>query len=158
MSHKRLGLVVTRTVDQRVTLTRGSLEIGVTLVSINGDQIRLAFDAPWDVVIVRDEITPEAADHKIPTIRLACRDCDTVEADGIKINAEALAAWRNIQELEESSEWYTHLGICPRCAAEDLLHEARMLARKIVGSSPTLTQRLDEITEVIIGSPFGTAY
>ena len=61
-------------------------------------------------------------------IRLACRNCDTEECDGIE---EIPADWvevQFVQTLEASqqevalnddsrsvTEWYTHLGLCPDC-------------------------------------------
>jgi hypothetical protein len=64
-------------------------------------------------------------------IRLACTSCDTDEGDGI---TEIPAGWSDVQEvqsLEASREpveagdssrspfaWYTHLGICPDCKAQ----------------------------------------
>lgn len=64
-------------------------------------------------------------------IRLACRECDTTECDGV---SEIPPTWRDVMEvqsLEESLaevsvdekqwsilEWYTHLGLCPSCQKE----------------------------------------
>jgi hypothetical protein len=65
-------------------------------------------------------------------IRLGCHSCDREDFDGI---SELPPDWLDIsvvQTLEESRqevdwsdrsrsplEWYTHLGICPDCQAED---------------------------------------
>lgn len=61
-------------------------------------------------------------------IRLACRYCDTQDADGV---AEIPPDWSNVVEVQSHAEsleeippddpvrspleWYTHLGICPEC-------------------------------------------
>lgn len=54
-------------------------------------------------------------------IRLACMNCDREDCDGIDRLGEAVG-WRDIDEvisIQETSEWWTHLGWCPECAAEE---------------------------------------
>jgi len=60
--------------------------------------------------------------------RLACRDCDTDECDGVNKIPSTWIEVDEIQTLAESRKevsvndaaksvfaWYTHLGICPDC-------------------------------------------
>jgi hypothetical protein len=68
----------------------------------------------------------------IRPIRLGCHQCDREDFDGIeKIPPNWLdVAWvqsleDSLRELESSDpsgnvfEWYTHLGTCPECQAEE---------------------------------------
>jgi hypothetical protein len=74
-------------------------------------------------------------------IRLACQDCDRQDKDNItaeqleQCKAEGWTDINEVQTFEESTRsydnhadqpegfdilaWYTHLGICPECQAED---------------------------------------
>jgi carbon storage regulator len=48
-------LVLSRKIGERVNIGGG---IVVTVLGINGDKVRLGFDAPVDVPILRQEIMP----------------------------------------------------------------------------------------------------
>ena|SRR3990167_3856454 len=84
-------------------------------------------------------------------IRLACGNCDREDHDGV---VEIPTNWRNVscvQSLEESMkpvemnlpllvggcdpaqsvfDWFTHIGTCPDCAAEEDRAWARIEARR----------------------------
>ena len=65
-------------------------------------------------------------------IRLACSGCDTDEGDEV---SSIPTTWKDVTEVQSLAEyrkkvtaddktrsafeWYTHLGICPRCQKED---------------------------------------
>ena len=64
-------------------------------------------------------------------IRLACIECDTNACDGIDKIPEGWGHVSEFQSYEESLayvspndktrsvlDWYTHLGVCPKCQAE----------------------------------------
>jgi hypothetical protein len=71
----------------------------------------------------------------VDTIRLACRFCDRDDYDGV---AEVPRAWFDVFEVQSYAEsirpvevddpdpsrsvldWYTHLGVCPECYAEEI--------------------------------------
>jgi hypothetical protein len=71
-------------------------------------------------------------------IRLACVNCDRDDCDGITMEKAAADGWQEITEFQDPSlaetvfdnpddapegfdalAWWTHLGICPDCHAED---------------------------------------
>jgi hypothetical protein len=74
-------------------------------------------------------------------VRLACRECARDDMDGItpgQLEAALAAGWQNVSEFQSYEEscrtyelhetpppgysvldWYTHIGLCPRCAAEE---------------------------------------
>lgn len=49
-------LVLTRKANQSIRVMVGGQEIMVTIGQIRGDKVRLAFDAPADVKILRSEL------------------------------------------------------------------------------------------------------
>jgi carbon storage regulator CsrA len=57
-------LAITRTNGEGVTVfPNGSNKpIHITIVHTSGDKTRMAFDAPKDIVILRDELIPEKKD------------------------------------------------------------------------------------------------
>src|SRR4051794_8645712 len=59
-------LVLSRKVGERVVIDGG---IVVTLVRIDGNQVRLAFEAPREVGIYREEVLPGRAGPSIPRDR-----------------------------------------------------------------------------------------
>lgn len=51
-----MALILTRKIDESVTLTHAGVAIRVTVKDIRGRQVRLAFDAPDVVEIFRNEL------------------------------------------------------------------------------------------------------
>lgn len=55
-------------------------------------------------------------------IRLACICCDRDDCDGV---SEIPPGWTDVVEVPSApdllSDWWTHSGICPECAVEDVL-------------------------------------
>lgn len=51
-----MALILTRKIDESVTLTHAGVAIRVTVKGIRGRQVRLAFDAPDVVEIFRNEL------------------------------------------------------------------------------------------------------
>jgi len=49
-------LVLSRKRDERVLLTIGDAEVEVCVVALRGDKVRLGFDAPPEVRIMRTEL------------------------------------------------------------------------------------------------------
>lgn len=47
-------LVLTRRIGERVQINQ---DVFVTVIAIEGNQVKLGFDAPMHVLIVRDELT-----------------------------------------------------------------------------------------------------
>lgn len=55
-------LVLTRKANQSIRVMVGGQEIMVTIGQIRGDKVRLAFDAPADVKILRSELPVRAVE------------------------------------------------------------------------------------------------
>ena len=49
-------LLLSRKKDETIHIFVGGVEITVTVVEIRGDKVRLAFEAPRDVIIHRSEV------------------------------------------------------------------------------------------------------
>lgn len=49
-------LVLSRKLRQRVMLVHGTTEIAIEVVHIDGDRVRLGFEAPQHVKILREEV------------------------------------------------------------------------------------------------------
>jgi hypothetical protein len=77
-------------------------------------------------------------------IRLACTGCDRDDHDGSTIDAASSAGWEaivEVQTFEQSEEvhdrhggyidWWTHLGDCPDCIAEEPRESAAMKQREL---------------------------
>lgn len=56
-------LVLSRKVNEQIIIGDN---IRVTIVSIRGNQVRLGFEAPSDVLIFREELHPDHAVHRAP--------------------------------------------------------------------------------------------
>jgi len=56
-------LVLSRKVNEQIVIGDN---IRVTVVSIRGNQIRLGFEAPPEVLIFRDELRPDRVPHPSP--------------------------------------------------------------------------------------------
>jgi hypothetical protein len=91
------------------------------------------------------------------TIRLACRECDRDDGDGITrsdLRKAIKQGWREVERVQtyrqacktyddswdepegfSKLEWWTHLGLCPECAAIEDLGAQSPAVR--AGSSPT---------------------
>lgn len=52
-------LVLTRKSEQKIVLGKGKDAIVVTILKINGDYVSIGFEAPADVVILREEVLRE---------------------------------------------------------------------------------------------------
>lgn len=50
-------LVLSRYTNERVIITAGDQKIVVTLVDVRGNKVRLGFDAPAEVKILREELS-----------------------------------------------------------------------------------------------------
>jgi hypothetical protein len=83
--------------------------------------------------------------HEQARIRLACSDCDRTDRDGIteaELDACRAEGWTDIDVVRTYEDslvtyddpaaaptdfditgWYTHIGLCPDCKAEDAASE-----------------------------------
>ena len=67
-------------------------------------------------------------------IRLACYECDRDDCDGI----DAIpAGWRDVEADSTLADWrlgdgawWTHVGLCPECAASEDEENRKIAARK----------------------------
>jgi sRNA-binding carbon storage regulator CsrA len=53
------GLVLTRTVNERVRIKTPTGEMWITVTRMGRGQVRLVFEGPLDFVVVREERVPE---------------------------------------------------------------------------------------------------
>ena len=86
-------------------------------------------------------------------IRLACLECDRSDFDGIseahlellrplwgeiteeQSYEESITIWEDwqcIQWGKSNADWWTHIGTCPDCLADDLIGEPLDLSRAII--------------------------
>lgn len=54
-------------------------------------------------------------------INVACAECETAEGKALTAEAAVRRGWAELCRLrhpQDLIDWYDHIGLCPRCAAE----------------------------------------